>query len=64
MKVRTGSLHSSQMRHDEGMAGLEKVHRSARPRSGRKVSAEIGRARAAGYKDLTDIRGNPVPSVP
>ena len=28
------------------------------------TSAEIGRARAAGYKDLTDIRGNPVPSVP
>ena len=27
-------------------------------------SAEEGRARAAGYKDLTDIRGNPVPSVP
>jgi len=28
------------------------------------TSAEIGRARAAGYKDLTDIRGNPVPRVP
>ncbi len=28
------------------------------------TSAEEGRARAAGYKDLTDIRGNPVPSVP
>ena len=27
-------------------------------------SAEIGRARAAGYKDLTDIRGNPVPNLP
>ena len=27
-------------------------------------SAEEGRARAAGYKDLTDIRGNPVPSLP
>ena len=26
-------------------------------------SAEEGRARAAGYKDLTDIRGNPVPSI-
>ena len=27
------------------------------------TSAEIGRDRATGYKDLTDIRGNPVPSV-
>ena len=27
-------------------------------------SAEEGRARAAGYKTLTDIRGNPVPSIP
>ena len=32
--------------------------------SGFYTSAEIGRARAAGFKDLTDIRGNPVPSVP
>jgi len=32
--------------------------------SGFYTSAEIGRFRAAGYKDLTDIRGNPVPSVP
>ena len=28
------------------------------------TSAEEGRARAAGYKNLTDIRGNPVPSIP
>jgi len=28
------------------------------------TSAEEGRDRVAGYKDLTDIRGNPVPSVP
>ncbi len=28
------------------------------------TSVEEGRARAAGYKDLTDIRGNKVPSVP
>ena len=28
------------------------------------TSAEEGRARVAGYRDLTDIRGNPVPSVP
>ena len=28
------------------------------------TSAEQGRARAAGYHDLTDIRGNPVASVP
>ena len=32
--------------------------------SGFYTSAEIGRARASGYKDLTDIRGDPVPSVP
>ena len=28
------------------------------------TSAEVGRARVAGYRDLTDIHGNPVPSVP
>ena len=28
------------------------------------TSAEVGRDRATGYRDLTDIRGNPVPSVP
>ena len=28
------------------------------------TSVEEGRARASGYKDLTDIRGNKVPSVP
>ena len=28
------------------------------------TSAEEGRARAAGYRDLTDIRGNPVPRRP
>ena len=32
--------------------------------SGFYTSAEIGRARVAGYKDLTDIRGDPVPGVP
>ena len=32
--------------------------------SGFYTSAEVGRDRATGYKDLTDIRGNPVPSVP
>lgn len=28
------------------------------------TSAEEGRARANGYKDLTDIRGNPIPNLP
>ena len=32
--------------------------------SGFYTSAEEGRARASGYKPLTDIRGNAVPSVP
>ena len=32
--------------------------------SGFYTSAEVGRDRATGYKDLTDIRGNPVSSVP
>ena len=32
--------------------------------SGFYTSAEVGRDRATGYKDLTDIRGNPVPSIP